>query len=200
MRFVPTALSGAIVVEQERHADERGFFARTWCAEEFARHGLEAALTQCSVSFNHRRGTVRGLHYQAPPYAETKLVRCTRGAVYDVAVDLRPDSPTFRGWIGVELTEDDGRALYVPRGFGHGFYALSDRAEVTYQISAPYHPEAGRGVRWDDPFHGIRWPGSVEVLSRRDGEYADVRPEQLDELRGLWTPAFAERPYAESAP
>jgi dTDP-4-dehydrorhamnose 3,5-epimerase len=123
MRFVPTRLAGVYIVEQERQADERGFFARTWCAQEFADHNLESELSQCSVSFNHRRATLRGLHYQAPPFAEVKLVRCTRGALYDVAVDLRPDSPTYRGWIGVELTEHDGRALYIPRGFAHGFYA-----------------------------------------------------------------------------
>jgi dTDP-4-dehydrorhamnose 3,5-epimerase len=119
VRFVPTQLAGTYLIEQERHADDRGFFSRTWCAEEFARQGLEPGLAQCSVSFNRRRGTLRGLHYQAPPFAEAKLVRCTRGAIYDVALDLRPDSPTFRDWIGVELDARDGRALYVPRGLAH---------------------------------------------------------------------------------
>ena len=185
MRFLPTALPGVCVVEQERHADERGFFARTWCAGEFAAHGLEPTLSQCSVSFNERKGTLRGLHYQAPPFAEAKLVRCTRGALYDVAVDLRPDSPTLGQWVGVELREDDGRALYVPRGFAHGFYCLADATEVAYLISAPYRPEAARGIRWNDPLPGIAWPGPVTVISPRDRDYPDVGPAALHELRGL---------------
>ena len=163
MRFVPLSLAGAHVIEEARHADERGYFARTWCAQELEQNGLDPGLAQCSVSFNHRRGTLRGLHYQAPPFAEVKLVRCTRGAVYDVAVDLRPDSRTFRKWVGVELTEDNGRALYVPRGFAHGFLTLAESTEVGYQISAPYRPEAARGLRWNDPFHGVAWPGPVTV-------------------------------------
>jgi dTDP-4-dehydrorhamnose 3,5-epimerase len=185
LRFLPSELPGAWVIEQERHADERGFFARTWCAEELMRQGLETSLAQCSVSFNHRRGTLRGLHYQAPPFTEVKIVRCTRGALYDVAVDLRPDSPTFRKWVGVELTEENGRALYVPRGFAHGFYALADGTEVAYQISAPFVPEAARGVRWNDPFVGVVWPGPVEVMAVRDREYPDTDAAQLDGLRGL---------------
>jgi dTDP-4-dehydrorhamnose 3,5-epimerase len=185
LRFLPTALAGAYVIEQERHADERGFFARTWCAQEFERNGLEPTLAQCSVSFNHRRATLRGLHYQAPPFAEVKLVRCTRGALYDVAVDLRPDSPTFRRWVSVELTEDNGRALYIPRGFAHGFYTLVDGTEVAYQISTPYRPEAARGLRWDDPFHGVVWPGPVEVIAPRDRDYPTVDLDRLQELRGL---------------
>jgi dTDP-4-dehydrorhamnose 3,5-epimerase len=185
VRFVPTILEGAFVVEQERHSDDRGFFARTWCAKTFARHGLEPALAQCSVSYNRRRGTLRGLHYQAPPSAEVKLVRCTRGALYDVMVDLRPDSPSFRRWVGVELTERDGRALYVPRGFAHGFYALADDTEVSYQISTPFDPEAARGVRWDDPFHGVAWPGPVAVIAPRDRDYPDLDAARLQELRGL---------------
>ena len=168
MRFVPTALAGACVIEQERHADERGFFARIWCAQEFAQHGLEPALAQCSVSFNHRRGTLRGLHYQAPPFAEVKLVRCTRGALYDVAVDLRPDSPTFRRWIGVELTEDDGRALYIPRGFAHGFYSLADSTEVLYQMSTPYEPRLPAACAGTIPSTASsgrgRWRSSPRVI------------------------------------
>ena len=185
MRFVATSLAGAYVIEQERHVDERGFFARTWCAEELERNGLDSRLAQCSVSFNHRRGTLRGLHYQAPPFAEVKIVRCTRGALYDVAVDLRPDSATFRRWVGVELTETDGRAIYIPRGFAHGFYTLADDTEVAYQISTPYHPEASRGVRWDDPLHGVAWPGPVEVMAPRDRTYPAVDVDRLQELRGL---------------
>jgi dTDP-4-dehydrorhamnose 3,5-epimerase len=185
VRFIPTCLAGAHIVEQEKHADERGFFARTWCASEFAAHGLEPELAQCSISFSHRRGTLRGLHYQAPPFAEVKLVRCSRGALYDVAVDLRPHSPTFRRWIGVELTEDDGRALYIPRGFAHGFYSLADATEVAYFVSAPFAPAAARGLRWDDPFVGVAWPGPVAVIADRDRRFPDVDDARLEELRGL---------------
>jgi dTDP-4-dehydrorhamnose 3,5-epimerase len=185
MRFVPTRLPGTYLIEQEKHADERGYFARTWCSEELARQGLEARISQSSVSFNHRRGTLRGLHYQAPPFAEAKLVRCSRGALFDVAVDLRPDSPNFRKWFGAELTQENGRALYIPRGFAHGFLTLTDATEVDYQISVPYRPECARGVRYDDPFLGIDWPGMVEVIAARDRDYPNVTIEKLQELRGL---------------
>jgi dTDP-4-dehydrorhamnose 3,5-epimerase len=185
MRFIPTALAGAFVIEQERHADARGFFARTWCARELEQQGLEPRLSQCSVSFNHRRGTLRGLHYQAPPHAEVKLVRCIRGALFDVAVDLRPDSPGFRRWVGVELTPDNGRALYIPRGFGHGFYTLADATEVEYQISAEYHPETARGARFDDPMLGVVWPAAPEMIAERDHAYPDLTLDRLQELRGL---------------
>jgi dTDP-4-dehydrorhamnose 3,5-epimerase len=176
---------GTFVIEQQKHDDERGFFARTWCAEEFEEHGLDSRLAQCSVSFNHRRGSLRGLHYQAPPYAEAKLVRCTRGALFDVAVDLRPDSPSFKQWTGHELTEDNGRALYVPRGLAHGFLTLADATEVTYQISVPHASEAARGIRWNDPFHGVAWPGAVTVIAPRDRDYPDMNVDRLQELRGL---------------
>lgn len=185
MRFVPTSLAGAYLIEQERRADERGFFARTWCAGEFEDHGLDPGLAQCSVSYNRSRGTLRGLHYQAPPFAEVKLVRCTRGALFDVAVDLRPDSPTFQRWVGHELTEDNGRALYIPRGFAHGFLTLADATEIEYQISTPHAPETARGIRWDDPFFGITWPGPVEIIAPRDRDYPDIEMTQLQDLRGL---------------
>jgi dTDP-4-dehydrorhamnose 3,5-epimerase len=185
VRFLSTPLAGAYLIEQERHEDERGFLARTWCADELASHGLENRLAQCSVSFNHRRGTLRGMHYQAPPFAEVKLVRCSRGALFDVAVDLRPDSPNFRKWLGVELTPDNGRALYVPRGFAHGFLTLADATEVSYQISAPYRPECARGVRYDDPFLDISWPGRIEVIAARDRDYPDVTLGRLEELRAI---------------
>jgi len=185
MRFVETEVRGVVVLEQERHADERGYFARTWCASELGARGLEAALSQCSVSFNHRRGTLRGLHYQAPPFAEVKVVRCLRGGLVDVAVDLRPDSPTFLRHLAVELTPDNGRALYIPTGCAHGFYTLADATEVEYLISAPYTPEAARGVRFDDPLLGVRWPGVPAVISARDRDYPPVTVEQLEELRGL---------------
>ncbi len=185
MRFVSSTIPGIYVVEQERHADERGYFARTWCAAELAQHGLDPRVAQCSVSYNHKRGTLRGMHYQAPPCAEVKLVRCTRGALFDVAVDLRPDSPTFRRWTGVELTPENGRALYIPRGFAHGFLTLADATEVAYHISVTYSPEHGRGLRWNDPFVGVDWPGPVAVIAPRDQDYPDVDPARFEELRGL---------------
>jgi dTDP-4-dehydrorhamnose 3,5-epimerase len=185
VRFVPTALSGACLIELERIADERGWFARTWSPQELAAQGLEPRLAQCSASFNHRRGTVRGLHYQAPPCAEVKLVRCVRGAIFDVAADLRPGSPTFLRWVGVELTPENGRMLYIPRGFAHGFMTLADATEVAYQMSDAYSPEHARGIRWSDPLLKVEWPGPVEVIAPRDRDYPDAKPSQLEELRGL---------------
>jgi dTDP-4-dehydrorhamnose 3,5-epimerase len=185
VRFVPTDIPGVQVVEQDRHLDERGFFARTWCAREFADHGLDPRLVQCSVSFNARRGTLRGLHYQAPPAAEAKLVRCTRGALFDVAVDLRPRSRTFRRWVGVELTAETGRALYIPEGFAHGFLTLADATEVSYQMSVAFSPGQARGVRWNDPWLDVRWPGPAEVMAERDRGYPDLTLERLQELDGL---------------
>ncbi|HXX31669.1 MAG TPA: dTDP-4-dehydrorhamnose 3,5-epimerase [Myxococcaceae bacterium] len=185
MRFLPTSLAGAVLLEQERHPDARGFFARTWCRDELAAQGLDAGLAQASVSFNHRRGTLRGLHYQAPPHAEVKLVRCTRGALFDVAVDLRPDSPGFLSWVGVELTAENGRALYIPKGFAHGFYTLADATEVEYLISTPYAPDSARAVRFDDPLLGIRWPGPVEVIAPRDRDTPPSARARFEELKGL---------------
>ena len=172
MRFQPTELFGVILVEIELHADERGLFARTFCREEFAAHGLNPEVVQCNLSFNHRRGTLRGLHYQAPPHEEAKLVRCVRGAIFDVVVDIREGSPTWLQWIAVELTEDARNALYIPEGFAHGYYTLRDDSEVLYQMSNVHHSNAARGLRWDDPRLGIRWPGVPEVIAVRDGEYA----------------------------
>jgi dTDP-4-dehydrorhamnose 3,5-epimerase len=171
--FKETPIAGAFVIEPERLADERGFFARTFCAEEFAKHGLEARVAQCSTSFNRRKGTLRGMHFQRPPHEECKLVRCTAGAVYDVLVDLRPGSATFRQWFGTELTADSGRAVYVPRGLAHGFLTLADDTEVLYQISEFYDPASADGVRWNDPAFGIDWPGQVRVISPRDRSYPD---------------------------
>ena len=168
MIFRETTLPGVWVIEPEPQADERGFFARTWCAEEFEARGLTAGLAQCSVSWNRARGTVRGLHYQAPPHEEAKLVRCTRGAIHDVALDLRPASPTRHRWIAVELTGDNRRMLFVPEGVAHGFQTLADDTEVFYQISRAYHPDAQRGVRWHDPALGITWPVREAIVSARD--------------------------------
>src|SRR6478735_6768314 len=160
-----TALPGAFIIDVERHQDERGFFARTWSGEEFRAHGLSDQLTQCSLSFNHRKGTLRGMHYQAAPHGEIKLVRCTAGAIYDVIVDLRPDSPAFRHWVGVELTADNRRMLYIPDGCAHGFQTLQPASEVFYQITGPYVPDAGRGVRWNDPAFGIDWPDDERTMN-----------------------------------
>jgi dTDP-4-dehydrorhamnose 3,5-epimerase len=166
--FRETGLAGALVLEPERFADDRGFFARTWCREEFAARGLETAIDQCSVSYNHRRGTVRGLHFQAAPREEAKLVRCTRGALFDAVVDVRPGSPTRGQHFAVVLTAENGLQLFIPKGMAHGFQTLEDGTEVFYQISEPYAPEFARGYRFDDPAFGIPWPLPVTVLSDRD--------------------------------
>jgi len=177
VKFTPTALPGAYVVELEPLRDERGFFARSWDAEEFRSHGLNAHLSQCSVSWNDKAGTLRGMHYQAAPHGEAKLVRCTRGAIYDVIVDLRPESGAYTRWFGVELSADNRTALYLPEGLAHGFQTLRDDSEVFYQISVPFHAESSRGVRWDDPAFGIQWPATPQrILSQRDRAYPDFRP------------------------
>ena len=174
MIFTETAIPGAFVVDLEPRADERGFFARGWCAREFAEHGLDAALVQHNISFNRRTGTVRGMHYQADPHPEVKVVRCTRGRLFDVIVDLRPGSPSYCRWAGVELSAENRRALYIPAGVAHGFQTLADDTEVHYQMSDYYHPELARGVRWDDPAFGIAWPSpATAILSERDRSYAD---------------------------
>ena len=162
-----------MVVEPERLADERGFFARTFCAREFAAHGLDSRLVQCSLSFNPRRGTLRGMHYQEGPHGEGKLVRCTRGRIHDVALDLRRDSATFRHHVAVELSAENRLALYLPPGVAHGFLTLEDGCEVVYQMSEFFDPAAGRGVRFDDPAFGIAWPAPVELVSARDRSYPD---------------------------
>ena len=173
MIFTETKLQGAYLIEPERIADERGFFARTWCRREFAERGLSVELAQCNLSYNPRRGTLRGMHYQAAPDAEIKLVRCTMGAVYDVIVDMRPESPTFRQWVAAELTAENRRILLIPEGFAHGFQTLEDNSEVFYQISAFYAPASARGVRWDDPAFAIDWPPADRIMSERDRSYPD---------------------------
>jgi dTDP-4-dehydrorhamnose 3,5-epimerase len=171
VHFIPTKIAGAFQIEPERLGDERGFFARTWCQKEFETHGLESRLVQCSVSFSPQRGTLRGVHYQAAPHGEAKLVRCTRGAIYDVIVDLRPDSPTARAWVAVELTAENRLALYIPPGLAHGFLTLSDDCEVFYQMSEFFHEPSARGVRWNDPAFGIEWPAKPTLISQRDASY-----------------------------
>jgi dTDP-4-dehydrorhamnose 3,5-epimerase len=177
VRFLPTQLSGAYVIEPERREDDRGFFARTWCRQAFTARGLITAWVQCNVSFNRRAGTLRGLHYQADPHPEAKLVRCTMGAVYDVIVDLRPRSPTFRQWAAIELSASNRRMIYVPVGFAHGFQTLADDTELFYQMSDYYFPELAHGVRWDDPALGVAWPPCGErVIVPRDLAYPNLAP------------------------
>jgi dTDP-4-dehydrorhamnose 3,5-epimerase len=171
--FTETALPGAWIVDVERLEDSRGFFARTWCEREFAERGLNPRLAQCNVSFNKRRGTLRGLHYQAAPHREAKLIRCTRGAIHDVILDLRPDSPTFKRHVAVVLDAESRRMLYVPEGLAHGFQTLEDDTEVFYQMSAFYAPDHARGVRWNDPAFGIQWPEAERTISERDQRYSD---------------------------
>jgi dTDP-4-dehydrorhamnose 3,5-epimerase len=169
--FVPLALDGAFQIDIERHSDERGFFARTYCANEFAAQGLGPILRQCSVSYNARQGTLRGLHYQAAPDEEHKLVRCSAGAIFDVIVDVRADSPTYRQWFGTQLTADNRRSLFIPPGFAHGFVSLTDHTEVYYMMSVAHAPQSARGLRWDDPALAIEWPCAPAVISTRDAGY-----------------------------
>jgi dTDP-4-dehydrorhamnose 3,5-epimerase len=178
MTFHKTKLPGVFEIHLEYKPDERGFFARSWCQKEFESHGLNPKVVQCNVSLNKRKGTLRGIHYQAAPYPEAKIVRCTNGAIYDVVVDLRPQSPTFKNWIGVDLTAVNRHMLYVPEGCGHGFLTLEDETEVFYQMSEFYHPELARGVRWDDPAFQIVWPDKIEVISERDRTYPNFEEVQ----------------------
>jgi len=174
MIFKETKLPGAFIIEVQRLEDDRGFFGRSFCRREFIERGLNPDVAQCNISLNRDAGTLRGMHYQAAPHAEEKVVRCTRGSLYDVIVDLRREAPTFKQWIAIELTEDNCRMLYVPKGFAHGFQTLSNNTEVFYQMSEFYHPESSRGVRWNDPAFGIQWPeGGRAILSERDRSWAD---------------------------
>jgi dTDP-4-dehydrorhamnose 3,5-epimerase len=168
MQFIPTKLAGAFIIEIDLIEDERGFFAVSWSSEEFLKLGLDSEISQCSLSFNKLRGTLRGLHYQVNPHEETKLVRCSTGRILDVIVDLRKESPTFQQWTAVELSSTNHRMLYIPKRFAHGFQTLDDNVEVVYQLSELYHPESARGVRWDDPVLDIKWPLPVSVISQRD--------------------------------
>lgn len=172
MKFTETKLKGAFVIELEPIKDDRGFFARSWCQKEFAEHGLNSNLVQCNISFNRKRGTLRGMHYQAKPYEEAKLVRCTKGAIYDVIIDIRPESLTFKQWVAVELTSENRKMLYIPEGMAHGFQTLVDDTEVFYQMSEFYHPESARGIRWDDPALKIVWLIKENlIISQKDQSY-----------------------------
>lgn len=173
--FVPTSLPGAFIVDIDRRNDDRGFFARTWCRREFAEMGLNADLAQCNVSYTKRRGTLRGMHWQAAPHSEVKLVRCTRGSIWDTIIDLRSESPTYMKHLGVELTAASGRAIYIPEGMAHGFVTLEDDCEVSYQMSEFHEPAAARGIRWNDPAFAIEWPIADPILHPRDASYPDFQ-------------------------
>jgi dTDP-4-dehydrorhamnose 3,5-epimerase len=175
VHFQKTELDGAYVIDLEPREDERGFFARTWCQTEFEQHGLVARIVQANTSYNRLKGTLRGMHFQRVPHVETKLVRCIHGAIYDVIVDLRPGSPTYRRWTGVELTARNRRALFVPEGFAHGFQTLDDDSEIIYQVSEFFTPGAEGGLRHDDPAFGIRWPLPVTVISDKDRAWPDFK-------------------------
>jgi dTDP-4-dehydrorhamnose 3,5-epimerase len=177
MIFREQSLAGVFEIKIEPNRDERGFFARSWCQSEFGAHGLNPKIVQANISFNARKGTLRGMHYQAEPFGEAKLVRCTAGAIYDVVVDVRPQSPTFKRWLGFVLDAEQRNMLYIPEGFAHGFLTLSDKTEIFYQMSEFYHPELSRGVRWNDPAFAVEWPHEIAVMSERDRNYPDfVQP------------------------
>ena len=174
MIFRETELQGAFVIELEKKLDSRGFFARSWCQQEFKAHELDTRLVQCNISFNAKAGTLRGMHYQLAPYNEVKLVRCTRGSIYDVIIDLRPDSKTYKHHFGITLSADNYKMLYIPKGIAHGFQTLSDNTEIFYQMSEFYHPEYATGVRWDDPAFGIAWPSGTErIIAEKDQSWPD---------------------------
>ncbi|HUJ10304.1 MAG TPA: dTDP-4-dehydrorhamnose 3,5-epimerase [Verrucomicrobiae bacterium] len=171
MLFTKTKIQGVFVLDPELIPDARGFFARAWCQTEFEEQGIDSRLVQCNISFNKRKGTLRGMHYQKPPHAETKIVRCTMGSLYDVAIDLRPDSPTFKQWVGDTLSAANHRMMVIPPGCAHGFLTLEDTTEIFYQMSAYYAPPHAAGVRWNDPAFRVRWPGEVTVITDRDDNY-----------------------------
>lgn len=171
MKFIETQLKGAFIIEPERLEDERGFFQRSFCQNEFEAHGLNPKVVQCNISYNKHKGTLRGMHYQAAPMAEAKLIRCTRGAIYDVIIDLRPESPTYCQWLAKELNAENFRMIYIPEGFAHGFQTLEDDTEVFYQMSEFYSPEHARGVRWDDPMFAIEWLLNTKIISEKDKNF-----------------------------
>jgi dTDP-4-dehydrorhamnose 3,5-epimerase len=191
--FRETAIAGAFVVVPERQLDHRGSFARVWCAREFEEHGLDVIVAQSSLSSNQRKGTLRGMHYTVPPHSETKVVRCVRGAIYDVLLDLRATSPSFLRWCAETLTADNGLALYVPKGVAHGFQTLVDGVDVLYQMSEFYDPACARGVRWDDPAFGIEWPHGERILSERDLGYPNFRAEDVSSADGPVETAISSR-------
>ncbi len=175
MKFIETALADAYIIELEKYEDARGYFARSYCRNEFRDRGLLDIFVQSNISFNKIKGTLRGMHYQAEPYGEVKVVSCFQGKIYDVIIDLRPDSNTYCKWISVTLSSDNGKLLYIPKGFAHGFQTLEDNTMVHYQMGEFYKPEYARGVRWNDPRFAIKWPLNVEIVSEKDGSYQDFK-------------------------
>jgi len=175
MIFTETKIKGAFIIDPELLIDERGFFARSFCKEEFQNHGLETNIVQCNISYNKKKGTLRGMHYQVPPFEEAKIVSCFKGSIYDVIVDLRRESPTYKKWVAAELSEKNFKMVYVPRGCSHGFQTLDDNSIVYYQMTEYFHPECARGLRWDNPSIGIVWPVSQMVISERDKNYQDLK-------------------------
>ena len=173
MIFTETRIKGAFIIEPQKHQDERGFFARVWCQKEFSNNGLCDYVAQVNASYNKSKGTLRGMHYQQVPYGEIKLVRCTAGAIYDVIIDLRPESATYRQWLGVELTSSNQKMLYIPENFAHGYQTLEDDSEITYQVSEFYTPHAEAGIRYDDPMFSIRWPIGITAISEKDLNWPD---------------------------
>jgi len=180
MIFRETSLKGAFVVELEKLIDERGYFARSFCRNEFNAYGLNPEVVQCNISFNKKKGTLRGLHWQAEPFSEAKTVRCISGAIYDVIIDLRPESKTFMQWFSLEICESIQKFLYIPEGFAHGFLTLADNTEIFYQMSDIYQPNAAQGLRYNDPAFGIKWPEKIKNISSKDLGYADFQPEELE--------------------
>ncbi len=179
MIFTETKLKGAFVLEIKKIEDDRGFFGRSWCKNEMEEHGLNGEIVQANTSFSHRKGTLRGMHFQVPPYEEAKIIRCVRGAMYDVIIDLRPGSPTFRQWVGVELSQDNYKLFYVPEGFAHSFITLTDDVEVYYNVTAFYTPGAERGIRWNDKAFNIKWPIEPVVISTKDRDHPDFDDSML---------------------
>lgn len=173
MNFIQTALNDAYIIDLNKLEDKRGLFARSFCRKEFENQGIEFSVVQSNISFNYYKKTLRGMHYQSKPYSEKKLIRCTRGRIFDVIIDVRPDSSTYMNWVGVELTEKNYRMLYVPKGFAHGFITLEDNTEVTYQMSEFYNPKAGQGIRWDDTAFKIEWPVKPKIISDKDQSWPD---------------------------
>ncbi|MEM6253744.1 MAG: dTDP-4-dehydrorhamnose 3,5-epimerase [Cyanobacteria bacterium P01_D01_bin.156] len=182
MKFTPTRLKGAYIIEPEKFEDERGFFARTWCKEEFLAKGLDANVLQCSISFNNQKGTVRGMHMQLPPFTETKLVTCIKGAIHDIIIDLRPSSDTYLQWTSAELTPENRRTLYVPKGFAHGFQSLEDGTEVFYQITEAHAPDYAQGICWNDSAFDIQWPQPISLIAAKDLAYEKFKPEDFSSL------------------
>lgn len=184
MHFIPTPLQGAFIIRPQTLRDERGFFERTWCQAEFTNEGLSPVMVQASLAFNYRKGTLRGMHFQNAPYSEAKLVRCTRGSIFDVIIDLRDRSRTFAQWFGIELTATERNAIYIPEGFAHGYLTLEDDTETTYQMSTSFRADYSAGVRWNDPIFGIKWPQKVEHISERDRSYSNYHP-STDRFSGV---------------